>query len=335
MIAPLLRKGDGVRVITPARSMMLPWMTDAVKQRARERLEALGLVVSFGQHVNDNDMFDSTTVERRIEDLHDAFTDPTVTLILSVIGGFNSNQLLPSIDYDLIKRNPKRLCGYSDITALSNAIYAKTGLVTYSGPHFINFGQAEGFDYTHDAFTRCHFESGPFSITPSDGFYDGYWANGGLPLLRNAGWMIHAEGEAIGTIIGANLCTFALLNGTEYQPNPSGDIILFLEDDQETSPVEFDRQLQTVFYQRFASRIKALVIGRFETHHIKTKENEEKRVTPEKLHALLASKRELKGIPIISGVDFGHTTPMATFPIGGTAAIIAKEGGSRIEILTH
>ena len=74
-----------------------------------------------------------------MEDLHDAFLDSTVDVILATIGGFNSNELLPYLDYDLIAKHQKIICGYSDTTAILNAIYAKTGLVTYMGPSYTSF----------------------------------------------------------------------------------------------------------------------------------------------------------------------------------------------------
>src|SRR3989344_4225630 len=138
--ADKLKSGDGVRVVTPARSLMLPWINEELKATAKARLEELGLSVSFGKCVNEIDEFNSSPIEHRVDDLHDAFRDPSIKLILTVIGGFNSNQLLRYLYYELIRQNPKILCGYSDITALSNAIFAKTGLVTYSGPHFFSFG---------------------------------------------------------------------------------------------------------------------------------------------------------------------------------------------------
>ena len=92
--------------------------------------------------------------DARVEDLNEAFRDENVKAILTVIGGFNSNQLLDYIDYEAIKNNPKIFCGFSDITALSNAIYAKTGVVTYSGPHYSSFGMLKGFEYSLEYFKK-------------------------------------------------------------------------------------------------------------------------------------------------------------------------------------
>jgi muramoyltetrapeptide carboxypeptidase len=327
MIAPLLRKGDTVRVIAPARSLALPWISDDLKKLAQERLEALGLHVTFGKYVNECDAFHSSSIEHRIADLHDAFADPAVTLILTVIGGYNSNQLLQYIDYDLIKQNPKRLCGFSDITALGNAIYAKTELVTYSGPHFFNFGQKLGFDYTQDAFVRCHFSDTPYSIEPSKKYIDGYWAldQDHPDFNPNKGWLVLQEGEAEGTIIGGNVCTINLLQGTHYMPAPQEDIILFIEDDHESQPHTFDRDLQSLLHLPLGTQVKGVLIGRFE------KASE---MTDEKLTLSLRSKAELRNLPIIANVDFGHTTPLATFPIGGRCRIKAGSQ-AHIEILEH
>ena len=110
-----------------------------------ERFERLGLRLGYGEHVGVRDDFDSSPVADRVADLHAAFADPDVAAILTVIGGFNSNELLPYLDWDLIAAHPKVFCGYSDITALQNAILARTGLVTYSGPHWSAFGMRDHF----------------------------------------------------------------------------------------------------------------------------------------------------------------------------------------------
>ncbi len=327
MIAPVLQKGDVVRVISPARNFSLPWISTDLKHLAQERLEGLGLKVTFGKYVNECDAFYSTSVEHRIEDLHDAFADTSVKLILSVIGGYNSNQLLQYIDYDLIKKNPKRLCGFSDITALGNAIYARSGLVTYSGPHFFNFGQKKGFEYTQDAFVRCHFSDRPYSIDTSSQYVDGYWAmkQDHPEFISNKGWMVLNEGEAEGTIIGGNLGTFGLLFGTDYMPRPEGDIILFIEEDREDKDVGFDRHLQALLHQSWVSQVRAVAIGRYE---------KASGTTDEKLTAMVRSKKELRDLPIIANVDFGHTTPLTTFPIGGRVRIKAAAQSS-IEVIVH
>lgn len=94
----------------------------------------------------------SSSIQSRVEDLHNAFLDKNVKAILTCIGGFNVNQILEYIDYSIIKNNPKIICGFSDITALINAIFAKTGLVTYHGTHFSSFGFEKDIEYTNQYF---------------------------------------------------------------------------------------------------------------------------------------------------------------------------------------
>ncbi len=143
MYAPIfpskLQRGDTIAIIAPSRSFSI--LSSSCIEIANQRFQKLGLQVVFGKYIQEIDAFASSSIESRIADLHWAFSDPSIKAIFTVLGGFNSNQLLPYIDWDLIKNNPKILCGYSDITALQNAIFANTGLVTYSGPHYSSFGQ--------------------------------------------------------------------------------------------------------------------------------------------------------------------------------------------------
>ncbi|MBN1274860.1 LD-carboxypeptidase [Candidatus Woesearchaeota archaeon] len=325
MLPPKLKVGDEIRVITPARSRMLPWIQN-IKDDAHEKLESMGFTVTYGKHVDEMDEFGSTTIEHRMEDLHDAFSDKNVKAVLTVIGGFNSNQLLRHLDYDLIRANPKILCGYSDITALQNAIYTKTGMVTYSGPHWFTFGDKKSIVYTEQKFRECLMQEGSYRITPSREWSDDRWANDqeNRSFTKNEGYWVLNEGSAEGTIVGANLCTFNLLQGTEYKPSLK-DTILFLEDDHESQPHHFDRNLQSVLHQNDFSGVKGIVTGRFQN---------ESNMTKEILTSIVKTKKELDNIPIIANVDFGHTTPMAAFPIGGKARITANKDYS-IEILEH
>ena len=95
---------------------------------AKETLEKLGFNLSFSEHYFENDIFFSASIDSRVSDLHQAFADESVHAILATIGGSNSNELLPYLDYDLIQQHPKIICGYSDTTAILNAIFAKTGM---------------------------------------------------------------------------------------------------------------------------------------------------------------------------------------------------------------
>ncbi len=308
MIYPAkLEPGDEVRVIAPAKSF-LPTFRPERMALAVQRFEGMGLKVSFGEYVHELDEFDSTTVEHRLEDLHDAFSDKNVKAIIAVVGGSTSNQLLKYVDYDLIKNNPKILCGMSDITALANAIYHKTGLVTYSGPSFVLFGANKAVDYTVEYFKKCFFSDSPFEVLPSESYCNKRWD---AEEISNEGYWAINEGETHGKILGGNLLTFIFLQGTEFAPELA-DSILFLEDNDKENFRAFENQLQSLINQPDFNKVKGIVIGRFQKGS---------GMTRELLTKIIKTKKELVQIPVIANVDFGHTTPMITFPIGGEARV--------------
>jgi len=165
LIPNKLKLGDEIRIIAPARSLSL--LSKENISLAKQKIEAQGFKVSFSKHCEESDIFGSSSIESRVDDIHQAFQDQNVKAILTVIGGFNSNQILSYLNYDLIKNNPKILCGYSDITTLLDAITTKTGLITYHGPHFSTWGMKKEFEYNLEYFKKCLIEEGEFDIKPS------------------------------------------------------------------------------------------------------------------------------------------------------------------------
>lgn len=326
MIPKKLKAGDEVRVIAPSRSMTI--LGDDCKKIATERLEALDLKVTFGKYVMEADEdYLIASAQHRAEDLNEAFKDKNVKAILTVIGGFNSNQILDLIDYEAIKENPKIFCGFSDITALSNSIYAKTGLVTYSGPHYSSFGMLKGFEYELEYFKKMFFSDEEFEVVSSKEWSDDLWFidQENREFIPNDGMFVINEGKAEGEIVGGNLCTLNLLQGTKYMPNIENKI-LFLEDDNMAGKIflmEFDRNLQSLIHTPEFKTVKALVLGRAEKDCIMTKE---------KWIKMIKNKPELQNIPVIAGVDFGHTTPIIAFPIGGKARLEAKDNNIKLFI---
>ena len=326
MIPNKLKAGDEVRVIAPSRSMVI--LGEDCKKIATERLESLGLKVTFGKHVMESDPdYMCASIESRVEDLNEAFRDKNVKAILTVIGGFNSNQILDYIDYDAIKENPKIFCGFSDISALSNAIHAKTGLVTYSGPHYSSFGMLKGFDYEMEYFKKMFFQEEEFEITSSNEWSDDAWFidQENRTFFPNEGMFVINEGDAEGDIVGGNLCTVNLLQGTEYMPDISNKV-LFLEDDDMAGKIylmEFDRNLQSLMHMPEFKTVKGIVLGRSQVATAMTKE---------KWIKLIKNKKELVSIPVVAGADFGHSTPIFTFPVGGRAKVSAHGNDIRITI---
>ncbi|VVB76101.1 LD-carboxypeptidase [uncultured archaeon] len=326
LIPDKIQQGDKIRVISPARSMSI--ISDSTRNIANGRFAQMGLSVSFSKHVSEIDEFNSSSISSRVDDIHNAFLDKNVKAIFTTIGGFNSNQLLKFIDFNLIKENPKILCGYSDITALANAIYTKTSLVTYSGPHYSTFGIKHGTEYTIEYFKKCLMSRENFTITPSETWSDDKWFidQEKREFIKNPGYNVINSGKARGTIIGGNLCTLNLLQGTEFMPSLK-NTILFIEDDYMSNPQLFDRDLQSLLHLPDVDKVKAVLVGRFQN---------ESNISDKLLNRILLTKKELKGIPLITNLNFGHTDPIITFPIGGEVAIDTTDKQKPlIEIIKH
>jgi muramoyltetrapeptide carboxypeptidase LdcA involved in peptidoglycan recycling len=316
-----LKSGDEIRVIAPSKSMGIVSVEN--RKLALKTLKELGLRVTFGRHVDEQDIMQSSSVKSRLTDVYEAFADPNVKAILTVLGGYNSNQLLDYIDYDLIKQNPKIFCGFSDITAMGNAIYHKTGLVTYSGLHFSSFAMQRGFEYSLEHFKKIFFHSDEIPLLSSKEWSDDAWYldQENRTFHQNLGYTVLNPGEARGRIIGGSLRTFQLLRGTPYMP-VLNNTILFVESMSTATRTDvemFDRNLQSLIQASDFEKVQALVIGRFENSF---------GMTHEKLNYIFSTKPALKSIPIIANADFGHTIPIFTFPIGGICHLQATTSGN-------
>lgn len=307
-----LKKGDHIRVVSPSLSIQAIGGFNA-NVRAKEKLEELGFDVSFSSNYFEHDLFDSASIASRVEDLHEAFLDSSVDAVLATIGGFNCNELLPYLDYDLIAQNPKIFCGYSDTTALLNAIYAKTGMQTYMGPSYSSFKMKEGQEYQSqswlNAVTQDDYDLVPSKEWSSDPWYDPTKPRHFMPTE----WKVYNAGSASGTIIGGNLSTFALLRGTPYAPQAE-NYILFVEEAEGYPPEHFLRELAALL-QAYPNP-QAVIIGRF------PKECE---MTEEILLAILDKHPLLKTIPVLYDADFAHTQPLFTITIGAQATLDTNE----------
>ncbi len=317
IVPPLLSAGDEIRIVAPSRGIKIIGVDS--RELAAQRFAQMGLKVSLGRYTTDDnwDLMGTSAIEQRAADIMDAFEDSNVKAIFTIIGGFNSNQLLPFLDYDIIRKNPKIFCGFSDITALLNGIYARSGLVTFSGPHYSSFGMLKGFDYTWKCMKDMLLEGGQYQLTPSAEWSDDLWFidQQNRTFEANEGYWNIQSGDAEGVVVGGNLGTLTLLNGSVYRPVFDRDTILFVEDCYTSGgdDAAFLRELQAMAYQADFANVKAVVIGRFQ---------KASGITREKLEYIVHSIPQLKGLPVIANVDFGHTTPMATLPIGGYCRIV-------------
>ncbi|MDB5264595.1 MAG: LD-carboxypeptidase [Parcubacteria group bacterium] len=320
-----LEQGDLVRVISFGLSLKGASLSQ--REICNMNLTALGLRVSFGKHIESSDEFDTSSVADRIEDLHEALLDPEVKMIMSGLGGMNAAQILQSINWELLRENPKIFCGFSDMAVLVNAIYAKTGIVTYYGPFYGTFGMKKGAEYMLESFRSCMLSDDPFVVNPAPDWSDDWWWDDqeNRTFVLNTGPLVINEGEAQGKLLGGHITSLATIFGTDFCPDLS-NALLMLEENSEINPRSFDRLLQCVILQKGFDKVKAILIGRFTTPT---------KITDEILIKIIRSHPELSQIPVVSNLSFGHTYPQFTFPIGGTGRINAKENKVTFEILDH
>jgi muramoyltetrapeptide carboxypeptidase len=196
-----LRPGDTVGLITPSTYVADPdrlWL-------ARRTIEELGLRCKMGRFVGRREGYLGGTVRERVEDLHAMFADPEVKAVFCIRGGYGAAMLLDSIDYGLIRRNPKIFAGYSDITALHLAIHRMARLVTFHGPVVLS-GLS---DFTLEHFRRALFETKPLGrlANPPEP----------RPIRPRHPWRAVRPGRARGPLAGGNLTLISATLGTPYE----------------------------------------------------------------------------------------------------------------------
>ena len=306
-----LKIGDHIRVVSPSSSIERIGGFEA-NVAAKEKLEALGFRLSFSEHYFENDNFDSAPIASRVADLEAAFANETVDAILTTIGGFNCNELLPYLDFDLIAQNSKIFCGYSDTTALLNAIYAKTGMQTYMGPAYSSFKMEQGQQYQTTSWLNAVTQD-TYQLTPSLEWSSDAWYLPNAPrTFYPTEWKVYNPGQASGIAIGGNISTLNLLTGTEFAPRPD-KYVLFLEEAEDDDYLIIARHL-TALLQAYPNP-QAVVFGRFP---------KETKLTEEILLKILDKHPILKKVPVLYDLDFAHTQPLFTITIGGQVEIDTK-----------
>ena len=306
-----LKKGDHIRVVSPSSSIESIGGFEA-NVAAKKKLEALGFRLSFSEHYFENDIFDSAPIASRVADLEAAFANETVDAILTTIGGFNCNELLPYLDFDLIAQNPKIFCGYSDTTALLNAIYAKTGMRTYMVPAYSSFKMEQGQQYQTTSWLNAVTQD-TYHLTPSLEWSSDAWYLPNAPrTFYPTEWKVYNPGQASGIAIGGNISTLNLLTGTEFAPRPD-KYVLFLEEAEDDDYLIIARHL-TALLQTYPNP-QAVVFGRFP---------KETKLTEEILLTILDKHPILKKVPVLYDLDFAHTQPLFTITIGGQVEIDTK-----------
>lgn len=310
-----LKKGDKIAIVAPTGGGDM--ISASVREIANKRLNDMGLEpVFYPTTFRKIEMTQRDKIDRA-NDINKAFSDPEIAGVMTILGGHSSVHVLEYLDFDVIKRNPKLFSGYSDVTILNVALYSKAGLKTLSGPHYSSLGMDLGLEETLESFKRLAFapeEKVTYSVAKEWSNDHWYLDQKARTFIPNDGPLIVNPGKAQGTLIGGNLCTMALLTGTSYLDIPDKDVILFIEDDFETNLNTFDRILFGFTEAIGCSRIKAILIGRFE---------KPSNISDEDIRTLFKHRHYFSNIPVIANLDFGHTTPMISIPYGGWCEIKA------------
>ena len=302
---PRLRSGDTVGIVAPAN----PWANRSELQRALAALDAWGLEVRLGDHVNDRHGYMAGRDEDRAADLNAMWRDPDVKAILCLQGGYGSPRLIPLLDRDAIAANPKALCGYSDITALHLAVAAWGDTITFYSNGALGVGAHEVTDFSKESLRRALFSDEPYGqIGPNP---DDPWVT-----------TIHG-GRVTGRLIGG---CFGLVEGTigTQIEIDTRDRILFLETTEDHETYLIDTALTHLRNAGKLDGVIGVVLGDAPGKHSGvTQELSIEDVYEELLLPL--------GVPVIAGLPIGHGKHHATVPVGAMATLDADAGTLVVE----
>jgi len=305
-----LRRGDTVALIRPGS----PSFEYEVNLMAAEIVASLGFTPKLMPNAGKRLGYLAGTDSERAADLNAAFADPKVSAVWCLRGGFGTSRLLPLLDYDAIRKNPKPFIGFSDMTGALNAIHRLTGLVTFHGP----VANSMMSDYSLAAFRKVVMDGAagriaePPPFTPREGTID----------RENRVWKL-AGGKATGRLVGGNISVFSTLVGTPFEPELKGRI-LFLEEDGE-DPYRIDRWLTQFLLTGKLAGLSGIALGKF-TDCEPAPEHSLSLLGSWNWQEVCADRLGKLGIPVVAGLCFGHARDNATLPVGAMAELDAEAG---------
>ena len=305
---------DNILIVAPASNITT---SDEIVQRGVKNLEKLGFNVQIHPSCwNDYKGTAGTPVERA-KVLMDAFKDDSVNGIMCYWGGWNSNDILDYLDWGSIRANPKIFIGYSDITVLNTVLYERAGLVNFQGPALITFTHDFLMPWEVQAFKDVLMNpTETYTMKPSPSYIDDayFYMHPETPVEEkpNPGWRIINEGTAQGRLIGGHIGTLLALAGTKYWPDLEGKL-LFLEEDEGGNTKNLRRLMRQLEQMGVLDEINGLLMGRVpEASGIKG---------DLWFGSLVEDILEGLDYPVVAEMDFGHTNPIATIPVGINAEI--------------
>ncbi len=298
-----IKKGDIVGLISPSAAT-----ADRMQFTfAKEALEALGFNVRLGHNLKNRRGHLAGTDQERADDLNSMFVDSAVKAIICIRGGSGASRILPLIDYKSIRKNPKPLLGYSDITALHCAIQSQTGLISFHGPN----GSGSWNSFNVAQFEQLFFEKTKVQ-------YQNEQVKGDDLVIKSNRTQTLKPGTAEGKILGGNLTVLTALSGSPYYPDFK-DSILFIEDIGE-DPYRIDRMMSTLKLNGTLDKIKGFIFGQCSD------------CEPDGGYGSLTVDQVLDdyvlplGIPAYSGAMIGHVPKQFIVPVGAKVRMDANAG---------
>lgn len=304
----VLKPGDTVSVIAPATQVLDP---DSLAI-AKRVLDFFGLTMKMGKYVGKRVASYQETIKLRVEEMHEAFADTSVSAVFPIRGGYGAQQILDRLDYNLIRKHPKFFIGYSDITALHFAMYRHAGLVTFHGPNI----QSAFTPYTQKHYRKALFETSPLGLltNPEE-------QTAATPRRQHTLRTI-SGGKAEGEIIVGNLSLITALMGTPYDLDTKGKILIL--EDVDEQPYSMDRMLMQMRLAGKLQQCAGIIMG--ECAGCGPADFKPSFASPytfgETMDNLLADLN----IPVFYGLTMGHIADQLTIPLGVRAVMDADKG---------
>ena len=287
-----LSPGDTIGLITPSSSI-----TEEKLKKAISNMKMLGLKVKLGKHINAINGYLAGTDEQRLEDLHNMFADDEVNGIWCIRGGYGVGRILSKIDYRLIKKNPKILIGYSDVTALLLAVHQETGLICFHGPVASSTFSDYVVKHLKGTLMKSQMSYTIGHAMDSDDSKDKAYHS---KVIRS--------GKVKGKLTGGNLTLLAASIGTDFQPKFKNKLV-FIEDIGE-KPYRLDRMFTQILQGSDIDKAAGIMLGVFED--CEAREGDRSLSLMEMFEDRLGHL----DMPIIYGLSFGHIKNHMTLPIG-------------------
>ncbi len=299
-----IKRGDKIGLITPASNIEEDRIQVAIAQ-----VKSLGFIPVEGNHIREKYGYLAGTDHQRLQDLHKMYADPEIKAIWCIRGGYGCTRLLPYIDFDLIKKNPKPLIGYSDITALHISILQECNQVSFHGPNAGPEMNAYSLDYFNKVFFESNRSLSVSNVEDSSDYDEVVTIN---------------PGKAKGKLTGGNLSLIAAMTGTRWQMKGKKKIVCLEDIGEDTYRI--DRMLTQVIQSGALDSARGLMLGQFKNCHPK---NPSRSLS---LVECLKDRLVPLGIPAVYGMSYGHIKHNFTLPIGAEARIDTAQAQLEIDL---